>query len=288
MNGSQILLFHIKISCMTSIIIVTHNSEKEITNCLIHIVSSIENLEIVIIDNKSNDSTYLITKKKFPTVLTKRNNTNYGFAKAANQGAKISKGEMLLFLNPDSLISKNNISKIIEFSKNKKYADIIGFKTLNPNKTLQYSCGNFPTVSNLILDRIPILNKMIATHLIRNDNYYQKLQSPDWVSGACLLVKRSVFEDLDGFDEKYFMYGEDVDFCYRAKKAEYKIIYYPKAEIVHFDEGKFPDKKVFKAIHMRKGFSIFFEKYKPRWYCKIWKFILLIESIFKPYLRQKK
>lgn len=268
-----------------SIIFINFHSEILIKNLLLNLNKLIDKpeLEIIIVNNtiyKNNKrflSSFSINKIFF-------NTSNIGFARAANQGAKIAKGEYLLFLNPDTIIKPKAITKMIEFSK-KLNADIAGCKLLNIDQTLQPSCGKFPTIANIIFDRIPFVNQFIQTQLIRQKSYYEKAQTPEWISGAFFLVKRSVFEKLGGFGESYFMYVEDIDFCYKAKKAGFRIYYNPDIEITHFDHGKLPERKINKAINMRKGFSIFFKKYKNPLYFSLWKLILFIESFFKPHLK---
>ncbi len=263
-------------------VIVTFNNEGTV-GCLLRSIPS--RCQLIIIDNFSGDKTCQIVKDNSTKIRLIKNKKNLGFAAAANQGARLAKSDYLLFLNPDTLVKPGAIEKTLNFAKAKKDATVVGCKVLSLDRSLQPSCGRFPTIFNIVLDRIPIINKFIQTEQIRQENYYSKIQNPDWVTGAFFLVKREVFEKLGGFDEKYFMYVEDVDFCYRAKKAGYKIYYNPRAEIIHYNQGKMRQKGRFKARHMRRGFTIFFEKYKPYWYLNIWKTILAIEKLLRPSLR---
>lgn len=271
---------------MISTIIITFNSQNQIEECFksLEINKKIQ-LEILVVDNNSIDKTCQIIQKKFFHVKLIKNKANIGFAKACNQGAKIAKGKYLLFLNPDTIVKPGCIEKVVDFLEKKKDAAVVGCKMLNTDGSLQSSCGNFPSISNIILDRIPIINKIFKTVLIRQEDFYTKEQNLDWVSGAFFLVKKDVFFKLGGFNERYFMYIEEIDFCYRAKKAGYKIYYNPKAEIIHYDMGKSKERKLAKANNMRKGFSIFFKKYKSPLYFDIWQKILKIESVLKPHLR---
>jgi len=271
-----------------TIVIVTYNNEANILQCLTSLKKYINNGDILAIDNSSQDKTSRIVGKMFPKIKLIRNKKNVGFATAANQGSRISKGDYLLFLNPDTIVKEGCIEKMVSFLKKKKDAAVVGCKVLNPDGTLQPSCGKFPTISNIILDRIPIINKLFKTELIRQENFYNKEQDSDWMSGVFFIVRRDVFKKLGGFDEKYFLYVEDVDFCYRARNAGYKIYYNPKAKIMHYDMGKSQERKKFKAQQMRKGFTIFFKKNKSPTYLFVWKLILLIESIFKPSLKDNK
>ena len=268
-----------------TIVIVTYKNEANILQCLGSLKKYILNGDILVIDNSSRDEIDRVIEKNFSRIKLIKNKKNIGFGAAANQGARITKGDYLLFLNPDTVVKEGCIEEMVSFLKKKKDAGAIGCKVLNPDASLQPSCGRFPTIINIILDRIPVLNKLFKTELIRQENFYSKIQTPDWISGVFFMVKKNVFENLGGFDERYFLYVEDVDFCYRAREAGYKIYYNPKAEIIHYDQGKSKERKPFKAKQMRKGFSIFFKKYKSPLYVSLWKTVLIVESFFKPSLK---
>jgi O-antigen biosynthesis protein len=264
-----------------SIIIVTFNCQNYILDCLSSVLKVNIGQNIFVVDNGSFDETPDIINKKFLEVRLIKNKVNLGFAAAANQGAEIANGKYLLFLNPDTVVKPDSIDQMLRVVKSNNKIGIAGCKILNSEGLLQPSCGNFPTIANIILDRIPSVNKILKTELIRKKNYYDYGQTPDWISGAFFLVRKDIFTKLGGFDEDYFMYIEDVDFCFRAKQAGYKVYYNSDASIVHYDMGKFGQRKIFKARNMRRGFSLFFKKYKPFWYVFIWQATLAIEKLFK-------
>lgn len=270
-----------------SVIVVVYNCAKELRKLLTDFLKGNQqiDIEVIIVDNASSDKTDELVKSHFKKVIFLKNKRNLGFATAANQGAEIAKGRWFLFLNPDTVVSPHNIEQMLRFIKSNSKIGIAGCKILNSDGSLQPSCGNFPTILNIFLDRIPLVHKIFKTELIRDDSYYELDREPDWVSGAFFLVKRDIFRKLNGFDENYFMYAEDVDFCYRARRSGYRIFYCSKVEIIHFDQGKKRDNGRFKAKHMRRGFTTFFEKYKPQWYADIWKLILTFEKLLKPSLR---
>ncbi len=264
-----------------SIIVVEYNST--IKNC-ISTLEFFQSIEIIIIDNSTKKNNIKFLRGVEYKYI--KNTKNNGFAKAANQGARVAKGEYVLFLNPDTIAKPKSIEKMLTFIKDKKNAAVVGCKVLNPDGTLQPSCGNFPTITNILLDRIPIMNKIVRTQLIRQKNYYDTQQQPDWVSGVCFLARKDVFQKLGGFNEEYFMYVEDVDFCYRAKRAGYKIFYTPEAEVMHYDQGRNEERKLNKAKNMRKGFSLFFQQHKTTLDFSLWQAVLTIESVFRLNLKQ--
>jgi GT2 family glycosyltransferase len=265
-----------------SIIIVTYNSQHEIGRLLSTLKTL--NAEVIIVDNASDDETNKKIRLSNLEVKLISNKTNVGFAKAANQGAKKASGKYLLFVNPDIIFKKTDAKKIVDFIESKKDAAVVGCKILNPDGTLQPSCGSFPTMTNVIIDRIPILNTLLTTQLIRRRSYYNKEHSTDWITGAFLMTKKKLFNTIGQFDENYFLYVEDIDLCYRAKKAGYSNYFCPSPSVIHLDLGKSYPRKNFKAKQIREGLSIFFEKYKPPYYAFIWKSILKMESIFRPAL----
>src|SRR3989344_2958299 len=246
-----------------SIIIVSYNSEKYISNLLRAIVNSLNNQEIIVIDNASKDKTCKIIETKFSQAKLVRNSQNIGFAAGANQGAKAARGQYLLFLNPDTTVKSGSIAKMIDFLKSKKDAAAVGCKVLNLDGTLQPSCGKFPTILRILFDRVKFLNVNNGIQ-IRNQNFYKITQTVDWVSASAILVKKSVFASLGGFNENIFMYGEDFELCFRLKQAGYQNYFFPDLEIIHYDTGKNnPLRKPHKYFSMRKGFLIFFKEYRP-------------------------
>jgi len=245
-----------------SIIIVTYNSAKYIRECLQSISQTMGELksEIIIIDNNSTDQTLELVQYSGNLHIIK-NDSNMGFAAAVNQGIEQSQGDLILLLNPDTETEKNSLQKLINFIQSDRKVGIAGSRVLNPDKTLQYSIGRFPTVINLIIDRIPFLNTIFPAYFERRHRKYQNVQYPDWAAGPYLLIKREVIEKVGGFDEDYFMYMEEVDLCYRARKAGWRTAFCPDAEVIHYDLGKSEKNRYNKTIYQRLGLLLFFKKF---------------------------
>lgn len=267
---------------MISIIIVTFDSQDHIAKCLGSLIHYIKNnIEVLVIDNASSDKTVEIIKKYFPQVKLIQNITNIGFTRACNQGARITKGKYLLFLNPDTVIkNKDDLKLLLNFAQSKKKLGAIGVKVLNPDGSIQPSFGNLPTLPRIIFDRLPFFKKNYGIQ-VRNLRLYKHIHRVDWVSGCCLLVKKKIFDEVGGFNEDIFMYGEDYDLCYRLKKKGYENYYYSKFQIMHKDSGK---NDVFRKPHkyfsMRKGFLIFMRKHKSFFDYLIINCLIKIESIY--------
>lgn len=245
-----------------SIVIVTHNSAKYIGKCLSAVFSDIGDIDsqIILIDNFSDDSTLEIVSK-FTSVELIKNNSNRGFAVACNQGIKKSQSDKILLLNPDLIVHRGAIGKLMEYFASNDEVGVIGGQLVNPDGSRQFSAGHYPTLGNLLFDRLPLVNKKNPVYFQRNEKFYHSIQHPDWLVGCFLMVKKEVFEEVGLLDERYFMYVEDVDFCYRARQAGFKIVYYPEANAVHYDLGKDEKNRYNKAIHQRIGQLIFFEKF---------------------------
>ncbi len=265
---------------ITSILVIAFNSQNTIEDCLSSILNSQAKFEIIVIDNASKDETCKIIETKFSQVKLVRNSQNIGFAAAANQGAKAAHGQYLLFLNPDTTVKSGSIAKMIDFLKSKKDAAAVGCKVLNLDGTLQPSCGKFPTILRILFDRVKFLNVNNGIQ-IRNQNFYKITQTVDWVSASAILVKKSVFASLGGFNENIFMYGEDIDLCFRAQKAGYMNYLFPNLQIIHYDTGKNnPLRRPHKYFSMRKGFLIFFKEYRPTLSYLMLHLLIKLEALF--------
>jgi len=214
-----------------SIIIVSYNTTQELEACLRSVFESVGkfNFEVIVVDNKSLDNSVSMTIKNFPEVILIENKENYGFAKAVNQGLKIAKGNYFLLLNPDTKVVNNAIEKLVDFAKKQQNLGAVGSKLLNPDGSPQASCYNLPSVKNAVLEYW--FGKKGSY-----EKYLPNLQEPvkvEAVVGAVMLIPRSSIEKIGFFDEKYFMYFEDLDWCRRAKSKGLKIFWYPHVNFIH-------------------------------------------------------
>jgi len=271
-----------------SIIIPSFNTEKFLQKCLDSIVRETKNTsyEIIIIDNHSSyDIKKQIQNFKNINIRLIQNSRNVGYSQANNQGIKQAAGDYFLFLNSDTVILNRAIDKTVDYLE-KKQLDILGCQLLNKDMTIQPSAGFFPKLRQIFymmffLDDLPILSDILKPYHQQNKNFYTKDREVDWVTGAFMLVRRRVIDKIGAFDPDYFMYMEEVDFCYRAKKAGFKILYTPQAEIIHYKEAS-PRQESEKAILAEiKGLKIFFKKYKPSWELPILSVLLKLGSLLR-------
>lgn len=224
-----------------SIIIVNYNVKEFLQNLLHSIEKASANIskEIIVIDNASDDGSVNILKEKFPSVKLIENKINVGFGKANNQGLQIAKGEYILFINPDCIVSEDTFDKMISFFKSQPDCGLAGCKILNSDGTLQLACRrsfpgpwtSFTKVTGLstLFPKSKIFARYNLTYQDENKTY-----EVDAVSGSFMMIRREVYEKVGGFDEQFFMYGEDLDLCYRVQKNGFKVYYVHDTQIIHY------------------------------------------------------
>lgn len=249
--------------------IVSYNVKELLKDCL----ESIVNCEIIVVDNNSPDKSVQMVKRDFPKVKLIESRENLGFAKGNNLGAKNSKGEFILFLNPDTKICPVSLKKMVEFLRAHPRVGIVGPQLLNADETLQPSVGVYPSILSLILEKpidflernMPLVRSFLGIFSVK----YKKFTRPspvDWVSGAALACRKKVWESLNGFDEKFFMYFEDVDLCFRAKKDGWKVYHLPESKIYHLRGKSQPAKSKKKAKTYYRSQDYYFKKNKGQLY----------------------
>jgi len=222
-----------------TIIVVNYNCRLIVQNCIYSILQNVKNIqyEVIVVDNNSNDNSLILIEKNFKDCILIRNDKNNGFAKAVNQGFKIAKGEILLILNPDVKILPASIEKAIHFLEDNPNVAILLPKLLNPDGSLQYSCRTFYDLPTILLRRT-FLKKIfpnhskIKEHLMLNYDH-EKPREVDWGLGACMFIRKNAIEDVNLMDERFFLYFEDVDLCWRMKEKGWKVIYFPKSVMIH-------------------------------------------------------
>jgi GT2 family glycosyltransferase len=214
----------------TSFITVNFKGEKYIPRCFSSIRKNCPDLNFEIILVNNGDSRPEIADAKIINL-----EKNLGFGNACNQGAKIAQGEILCFLNSDTEIL-DNIKKVADLFDNDKGIGIIGPKLITSENKTQYWCAGLETnFWDLVRNK---LGYPRSKKIWNSD----KSTECDWVSGASLFIRKDIFEKLGGFDEKFFMYFEDMDLCKRARNLGYKVLYFPDWNVKHFGGKSFSSK----------------------------------------------
>ncbi|MEO6346630.1 MAG: glycosyltransferase family 2 protein [Aquaticitalea sp.] len=244
-----------------SVVILNYNVRYFLELCLKSVEAAITDLdaEIIVVDNHSNDGSCQMVKKLFPNVILIENPENDGFSKGNNIGVAKTKGEYVCILNPDTVVAEDTFKIVLDFANSTPKMGILGCKLIDgKGNFLPESKRNIPT---------PLVS--IKKILGNSKSYYANHLSQDEIGqvsvlvGAFMLLKQSIYNDINGFDEDYFMYGEDMDFSYRVEKAGYHNYYNPSTAIIHFKgESTLKDKKYAKRFN--EAMQIFFKKhFKP-------------------------
>jgi GT2 family glycosyltransferase len=223
-----------------SVIIVNYRSWKHLTNCLNSlnvIVSENFNLEVIVVDNFSNDGLFSKYQQKYTAVEFFENSGNNGFANGCNLGAKNATGNYLLFLNPDTIASKEALTEMLNLSKNNDDYGIVSCSQINPQGKRENEIRLFPTLETLFGITRAIYKKKYQKELNKQYNKAKEIIFPDWVSGSVIFMSKPWFNKVKGWNEDFWMYFEDVDLCKRITEANGKIVISRKAEIIHNHGG---------------------------------------------------
>jgi GT2 family glycosyltransferase len=249
-----------------SIVIVNWNSCAFLRNCLksIYAAAGATTFEVIVVDNASFDGSKEMAEAEFPEVRFIQSSTNSGFAKANNLGFAISQGESLLFLNPDTEIVGTALETLESALQSIPDAGIVGARLLNGDLSLQISAVQaFPSIWNQVLDMerlrqwFPKARLWGIRALIENT---AAATAVDAISGACLMIKRQVFEQVNGFSPDYFMYSEDTDLCFKVMTAGFKSYYVRDARVIHFggQSSALSSEGHFASVMMRESLKRFF------------------------------
>jgi N-acetylglucosaminyl-diphospho-decaprenol L-rhamnosyltransferase len=239
-----------------SIVIVNYNTKNLLLQCLSSVFrETVEtDFEIIVVDNNSRDNSATEVKAKFPHIKVIANQTNLGFARANNQALRLMRGQYGLLLNPDTVVLDNALDKMVKFMEDHKLTGVLGCRILSDHGTLQRAAYPPPSLWISITSMLSVgrlapgradqyyrrhLERLFPAHL--TNRYYDRkckiAQRPfrvGWVSGACLLIRRSAVEDIGFMDENLFLFGEDADWCCRARQKGWGIMTLPEAQITHF------------------------------------------------------
>ncbi|MFA4838675.1 MAG: glycosyltransferase [Candidatus Neomarinimicrobiota bacterium] len=256
-----------------SVIIVSYNVKEFLYQCIVSLIKSLQGIsgEIIVVDNNSADGSDEMVRFKFPDFKLIANKENRGFAAACNQGMKITKGQYILLLNPDTLIQEDTITTMIDFFQSRDDVGAAGCKILNTDGSLQKACRRsfptpmtaFPKIVGLswLFPKVKWFGKYNLTYLDP-----EQLAEVDAVSGSFLMFRRAVWEKIGDLDETYFMYGEDLDFCYRIKQAGWKIFYVPFTKIIHYKGESAKSATFDNFITFYQAMNIFVKKnYRKRY-----------------------
>jgi hypothetical protein len=276
-----------------SVVIVTWNVRDYLEKCLDSLISTnlpqiprqaqdkffSNEFEIFVVDNASTDGSVEMVREKFPQVHLIVNKENLGFAKANNQAIRKAKGEFILLLNPDTEFFSSNqgiplrqladrdnkggaLEKMVKFMEIHPDCGIVGCKLLNSDGSLQPSVRRFPTLLSQVitLTKAPNIFPWLIKKYLGLDIDYNKTQEVDQIMGSFFMIRRKVIEQIGLLDENFWAWFEEVDYCKRAKKAGWKIYYYPEVEVIHH-KGQSFSQLVNRQRQFNKSLLYYFKKH---------------------------
>ena len=219
-----------------SIIIVSWNTVDLLAQCLesIYAYPPDGEFEVLVVDNASTDNSVQLVGEQFPQVKLFENKVNVGFAGANNQAIQQSLGSYVLLLNPDTEVKASALEDLLQFMDRHPQAGAVGARILNPDETLQTSCYPTPTLLREFwrLFHLDVFWPYGSYHMA--DWNLQKSREVDILLGACLLLRRTVLDQIGLMDESYFIYSEEVDLCYRVQQAGWHLYWVPQAQVIHY------------------------------------------------------
>lgn len=276
-----------------SVIILSYNTKELTFRCLTSLFKSLQksslDAEVIVVDNNSKDGSIAMLEE-IQNLNSKlkiiKNQENYGYPKGNNQGLRAAEGEYILFLNSDVVIEKVDFVKVLSYMDEHK--DVGGLTVrvnLSSNGIDPASHRGFPTIWNSftyffkleqLTKNIPLLNRIFGGYHLTNLNL-NRVHEIDSPSGAFFLTRRNILNKTGGFDEKFFMYGEDLDLSFRIKDRGFKMIYYPLYRIIHFKHSS-----GFRKDHFYKAMKIFYQKhYQSKYSLLVNKIVYLFIDLIK-------
>jgi N-acetylglucosaminyl-diphospho-decaprenol L-rhamnosyltransferase len=219
-----------------AVVIVSFNTREELPRCLRSLDAQAPKPgRVVVVDNASTDGSPEAVRRDFPTVLLLENDENLGFARAANRGLREARDPFVLFLNPDAELAPGALETLAGLLDTRPEVGIVGPRTVGTDGTIQISSGPLLTPRAEWAQRRLVggVRARRPGALARAERIHGQEHEPGWVSGACLLARREALLAVGGFDEAFFLYEEDVDLCLRVRRAGWRILFTPRAEVLH-------------------------------------------------------
>lgn len=219
-----------------SVILVSYNTIEMTKKALGYLFASLHNIkmEVFIVDNDSKDHSADVLRHKFPNITLIENKKNVGFGRANNQVLPYINGRYVLLLNTDAFVEPDTVAKTVQYMDANPQCGILGVKFLGGDGKLQPSCRFFPTPWNIFLNRTG-LNRIFKHAKMVDDMSWDhaSVRNCDWVPGCYFLIRKEVIDQVGLFDPRYFLYYEEIDLCFAAKKAGWHVTYFPFTSVVH-------------------------------------------------------
>ncbi|MCK4325603.1 glycosyltransferase family 2 protein [bacterium] len=274
-----------------SIIIPNWNTKSLLDKCLESIFEhTIEvHFEVIVIDDCSSDGSPDMVREKYPEVILLENSKNLWFTKTSNLGIRKSQGKYLLLLNSDTVIHSNAFKIMVSFLDENPEAGAIGPRILNPDGSDQLvSLRRFPSLSSEVFEKSILAMLFPGNRFTRRYRFIDadrsKRQVAESLSGACLMIRREVIQQIGFLEERYLRDFDDMDLCYRVRKVGWSIYYLPEARIIHYGGKSFEQRITEADINSQLSEILFFRKFFPQFQVIILKIFRFIDTILKTLL----
>jgi GT2 family glycosyltransferase len=247
-----------------SVIIVNWNTRDLLAECIQSLIDTLDGItfDIWVVDNASSDDSLEMLAARYPQVNVIANTENVGFARANNQAMAESQAEFFLLFNSDAVSQPGAIQSMLALAQSQPKAGMVGAHLLNTDGSFQASHTPFPTLWREFLILTGLGRKLIRSHYPSlGPDESDAPQKADYIEGACMLVRRSTYQQVGGLDEGYFMYAEEVDWCRSIKTANWEIWYQPEARIIHHGAGSSTDRRTDREGDLYKSRVRFFRKH---------------------------
>jgi GT2 family glycosyltransferase len=254
-----------------SVIIASWNTRDLLAACLESLRSPLSAglAEVIVVDNGSEDGSPAMVRERFPSAMLICPGRNLGFGGANNLGLRAARGRYIVLLNSDTEVPDGALESMCDFMDAHPRVGILGPKLLNPDGSVQLSCRRFPSYRTALFDRYSLLTRLFprnpySREYLMTDTGHSDTREVDWVSGACLMARREAIEEVGPLDEAFFMYAEDVDWCYRMHQKGWKVVYYPEARVLHH-VGRSTRSAPFRmTVERHRSMWVFYKKHYSR------------------------
>jgi hypothetical protein len=223
-----------------SVIVVNYRSKTVLIECLasLDVDSGGVRRETFVVDNDPADGTLDALARAFPRVRGVANPENVGFARAVNQGIAATSGEFVLIINPDCFVERGTLAALMGYLRAHPRTGVVGPRMVGREGKLQYSARGFPDHLTFLFNRYSLLTRLFpgnpfSRRYLLSDWDHASVRAVDWLSGACLMVRRAAIAEVGPMDEAYFMFNEDVDWCRRMNQAGWGVVFVPEGVVRH-------------------------------------------------------
>lgn len=271
-----------------TIVIVNYNVKEFLANCLrsVETASNGLNTQCIVVDNASKDGSVEFLRNRFRNVRFIENSENYGFGKANNQAIREAKGKYTLLLNPDTLLQEDTLRVLIRHMDENSECGVCGCKIVNPDGTFAPESRRIvPTLSTAVYKALGLTALFPKNRIF--GAYYQGWKDEDEpgeipvLSGSFMFFRTNVLKEAEGFDERFFMYGEDIDLCYRVRKNGWRIDYVPETSIIHYKGESSKQNNMQYVRHFNRSLYLFFEKHYSSRYSSFFRMLVFIAILVR-------